>query len=322
MTKTRKITYIVLLFVVAALLVVGGLYDFVIDDTLYNPNNIIAQIFESIGIFPPFVAVGATLATLFFLLNEKKKGYRLKRVLCVAGTALAFLVFGYMMINETGLTISWLKYVVGVAAAAAFTPLTLYIISRVPDETRRKLFVFLLFATIVCIVANLILVNVLKFIWSRPRYREMAATGDFDIYSPWYVINSFSMHGHHSFPSGHTASAGALFVLCALGEVFPAYKDREKVTAFIAALYTVTMAYSRIVLGAHFLSDVTAGFAVAFVTYAVTRYLYFKFMPVEEILSGGKTEECSDTVEVAEEIPEEKSESGEEDIPEESGSAE
>ena len=313
MTKTRKITYIVLLFVVAALLVLGGLYDLTIDSTLYNPDNLVARVFESVGIFPPFVFIGCTLATLFYLLDEKKKGYLWKRALCVAGTAAAYFVFGYMAINETSLSISWLPYVVGVAVAAVSTPLTIYILSRVPSETRRRLFVFLLFASIVCIIANILLVNIMKFIWSRPRYREMAAAGDFDIYSPWYVINSFSMHGHHSFPSGHTASASALFILCALGEVFPEYKEKQGTIAFIVGLYNITMAYSRILLGAHFLSDVTAGFAITFITYAVTRYFYFKHFPIADISGENMTEEIEDTENAETSTDAEETPNGEED---------
>ena len=285
MTKARKITYIILFFVVAALLAVGGAYDLTIADELYAPENVMAQVFESIGIFPPFFIVAAMFATLFFVLNESKSYYLLKRIACIAGVAAAYAVFGYMAVSETGSTSSWLPYAVGAACAAVLTPVTLWIFSRVQSETRKKLFVFLLFATIVCAIANLLTINALKFIWSRPRYREMSATGDFTIYSVWYHINAFSLHGHHSFPSGHTASASALFTLCALGEVFPKYKEKETTIAFIVALFTFTMAYSRLVLGAHFLSDVTAGFAVTFVTYAVTRYLYFRLKPLEEMLS-------------------------------------
>ena len=46
-------------------------------------------------------------------------------------------------------------------------------------------------------------------------------------------------------------------------------------TSLAFGLTIVAMAYSRLVLGAHFLSDVTAGFAVGFVTFAVARYVYF-----------------------------------------------
>ena len=40
-------------------------------------------------------------------------------------------------------------------------------------------------------------------------------------------------------------------------------------------MYIFTMAYSRIVLGAHYLSDVTVGFLIGYVAFIVTRYLYF-----------------------------------------------
>jgi len=280
MTKTRKIAYGAVLAVVAVLFVLGGLYDMDISNAVYSPENFAARLFESIGIFPPFVIVGATFSTLFFLLNEEKKAYLLKRIACVAAVAVAYFVFGFMAINETGASETWVALVVGGGTALCLTPINLWLMSRVKKEILRKLFVFLLFGTIVCVLADILIVNVLKYIWGRPRYREMLTDGDFSIFSAWYHINGLSLHGHHSFPSGHTASASAFFVLCGLTEVFPEYKKKESFLAFVAAFYTFTMAYSRIVVGAHFLSDVTAGFLIGFVTYAVTRFIYFRHFGV------------------------------------------
>ena len=282
MTKSRKITYIVLFFVVAALFVLGGLYDLEIAHALYGPSNIMAQIFEGAGIFPPFLIWSVTFALLLFLIDPAKRRRVLKQVGCVAGMVASWFVFGYMAINETSIEISWLPYVMGAIAAALFTPLTLYLVGRIEAEKKKKWLIFFGFASIVCILSNIILVNLIKYIWGRPRFREMAAAGDFSIFANWYKINGFTLHGHHSFPSGHTASAGALFTFCALGEVFPEKREKEKSTAFIVGLYTFTMAYSRIVLGAHFLSDVTAGFTISFLTYAVTRYIYFKTVGKQE----------------------------------------
>ena len=282
MTKTRKITYIVLFFFVAALFVLGGLFDLKISQAIYGPSNVMAQIFEGAGIFPPFLIWSVTFALLCFLVDPAKDRKLLKQVGCVAGMVASWFVFGYMAINETSIEISWLPYVMGVVSAALFTPLTLYLVGRIDAEKKKKWLIFFGFASIVCILTNIILVNLIKYIWGRPRFREMAAAGDFSIFTNWYKINGFTLHGHHSFPSGHTASATVLFVFCALVEVFPERKEKEGTTAFIVGLYTFTMAYSRLVLGAHFLSDVTAGFTVAFLTYAVTRDIYFKTIGKQE----------------------------------------
>ena len=295
MTKTKKITYLVLFFAVATLFVLGGLYDLKIAHALYGPSNLMAQIFEGAGIFPPFLIWSVTFALLFWLVDPRKDRKLLKQVGCVAGMVASWFVFGYMAINETSIEISGLPYVMGAISAAGFTPLTLYLVGRIEAEKKKKWLVFFGFASIVCVLSNIILVNLIKYIWGRPRSREIAAAGDFSIFSNWYHINGFTLHGHHSFPSGHTASATVLFVFCALGEVFPEKQAKEGTTAFIVGLYTFTMAYSRLVLGAHFLSDVTAGFTVSFLCYAVTRCLYFKTIG-KQVLEKSASAEAEEDV--------------------------
>jgi len=316
MTKARKIRYVVVFCIIAVLLTLGGLFDLSLAERLYSPNIVMAQVLEGVGIFPPFFIFAATFALLFFVIDEKKRYPLLKKILCAAITAVAYFLYGFMAINETVLAVFWLNCTVGAAAALVFTPLTLFLMSKVKADRRKDLAIFLIFASIVCVIADILIVNGMKFIWGRPRYREMVVDDDL-IFSPWYHLNGFSLHGHHSFPSGHTASAGALFVFCALGEVFPNWKEKEGFLAFVAALYTITMAFSRMVLGAHFLSDVTAGFAISFVTYAVARYLYFKMQsPVHSAIDEGKSDETEEPSEVPETV-EESSEEDNEDALEE-----
>jgi len=171
----------------------------------------------------------------------------------------------------------WQKAIVALGGAALLTPLT-YLFFKNKRETSLKRFeIFLIFASIVCVISSLFTVNVVKYLWGRVRYREMVAEKDvfFEAFTAWYRPNGFSLHGHHSFPSGHTCSATNLLVLLALDEVFPDSEKHKKTVTFLVFFYIFIMAYSRLVLGAHFLSDVTGGFAIGLVTYAVARYLYF-----------------------------------------------
>ena len=277
MTKERKIGYGILLGIVTALLVVGSLFDLPIAERVYQPNNIMARLLESVGIFPPFVFVGATFAVLFYLIKEDDKKRTLKKVLCVAAVVLTYLVFGYMA-SETYLTVMWGRAIFTVIAAGIMTPLTLLFFRNTKPADLKRYCIFLIFASIVSVVASLLTINVVKFLWGRARYREMVAEGDaaFSAFTPWYHPNGFTLHGHHSFPSGHTCAAATLLSLCALEEVFPEAEKRKQTIAFIIGLYIFSMAYSRLILGAHFLSDVSVGFLIGFVTYAVARYFYFE----------------------------------------------
>lgn len=65
-----------------------------------------------------------------------------------------------------------------------------------------------------------------------------------------------------SFPSGHTANASTLMLLALLPALRPGPQKRQ--TALFAAgfLWACVVGFSRIVAGAHFLSDVTMGLAL------------------------------------------------------------
>ncbi len=293
MTKTRKLIYGGLIALTAALLVLGVFFDKTIADAMYQPENVMAIIMESVGIFPPFIFVASTFAVLFFLVKGEDKNRVLKKILCVVGAALVYVVYGFMAV-ENLLESKLLRGAVGLGAAAVLTPLNLLIFRKKSQDSLKRLSIFLIFASIVAVVSSVISINVLKYIWGRPRYREMMADGDFALkaFTPWYKINGFTLHGHHSFPSGHTCSAANLLVLCALGEVFSEQEKKTTMYAFFCAVYIFAMAYSRMVLGAHFLSDVAGGFFIGFLTYAVARYVYFdkSRIVVEAIMKANQAE--------------------------------
>lgn len=141
----------------------------------------------------------------------------------------------------------------------------------------------------------LVFVGVVKSPVGRMRYRTMNAIGDFSYYTPWYVING-SRHVLQngvvgvgdfdaatlvgaaedtckSFPSGHTYCAGMSFVLVCLPDLFESFKKTYlKVLCWvIPAVYTITVAITRIVVGAHFLSDVLVGGTLSFTLIMIFR---------------------------------------------------
>ncbi len=293
MTDTRKIGYGVILVLSTALLVLGAFFDKNIAELLYQPDNIGAIIMESAGIFPPFVFVGSMFTVLFYLVKEEDNKALLKRILTAAGVSLAYLVYGYMATDE--LMEGMLpRLLIALGTACLLTPLSFLIFRKMTRDRLKRLAIFLIFASMVSVISSLISVNVLKFFWGRPRYREMIADEDYllEAFTPWYHLNGFTLHGHHSFPSGHTCSATNLLVLCVLPEVFPEAEKSKKTVAVICGVYIFSMAYSRMVLGAHFLSDVTGGFLIGFLTYAIARYLYFdkSRIVVEAILEVNRDE--------------------------------
>lgn len=89
-----------------------------------------------------------------------------------------------------------------------------------------------------------IVANLVKFVAGRLRPKMLFESGlyGFDLFRIGYEFNSF--------PSGHATTAFAIAVTCSF--IFPKYR-------ILFFLFAVTVAFSRLVLNAHYLSDVIAG---------------------------------------------------------------
>ena len=183
---------------------------------------------------------------------------------------------------------------VQIILALAFAGLIFALLLRVKREDILKL--VKLAALILAVEAlYLLLIGAIKTPIGRMRYRTMNALGDFSYYTPWYKINgarSVDINGNivggsldrydslfgatdtcKSFPSGHTYCAATSFALVCLPDMFERFKKRwiKAVCWTVPAAYTLTVAVCRIVVGAHFLSDVLIGGTVSFALIIIIR---------------------------------------------------
>ncbi|WP_188824085.1 phosphatase PAP2 family protein [Brucella endophytica] len=104
-----------------------------------------------------------------------------------------------------------------------------------------------------------LIVEILKVLVGRPRPALIDALGP-DIIQPFH-----GGYFHASFPSGHSATVGAIAVILALW--FPCWR----LGGLIAAL---ALAFSRVAVAAHYPTDVVAGFTIGFLaTLFLARFL-------------------------------------------------
>ncbi|TFF95006.1 MAG: phosphatase PAP2 family protein [Promethearchaeota archaeon] len=123
---------------------------------------------------------------------------------------------------------------------------------------------------LLAIIHPLLFVQVVKLTWGRVRPRDvLAGEGSF---TPWYVINGYT--GNQSFPSGHTAMGWMLLPLL-ITVRDREWKDPVKIITWICIIgWGLFVGLSRIVVGAHYASDVLFSTGMASV---VTILLYKKF---------------------------------------------
>jgi undecaprenyl-diphosphatase len=131
-----------------------------------------------------------------------------------------------------------------IGSAEALAALCVLVALALLMRRKRLLAVVWLFA----LMATAVLNTGLKTLFGRER-------------PPWrdIVIDEPS----HSFPSGHSMGAVVAFGLLAYFVVLALSDRRERVAVFaLAGALVLSIGFSRVYLGAHYFSDVVAGFAV------------------------------------------------------------
>jgi membrane-associated phospholipid phosphatase len=112
------------------------------------------------------------------------------------------------------------------------------------------------------VILEMVLVNVVKVIWGRPRMRIIES---YEQFTKWYeIVGPAADNNFKSFPSGHTANG---FVTIAIPLVLSHFKLNRKWVLPVCLTWGSLVALSRVVLGAHFLSDVTVGAYISILIY-------------------------------------------------------
>jgi len=83
-----------------------------------------------------------------------------------------------------------------------------------------------------------------------------------------YFVPGIDLHHHHSFPSGHSATAFALFFSLA-------FIIRDRLLKWGCFILACVVAYSRVYLSQHFLGDIFAGSLIGLLA-ALIFYWYFQ----------------------------------------------
>lgn len=256
MLKKYRTEIIVFYVFAAAAMVVASFFDLKIDIALNDPSNPFAVWLYRTGEFPSRL-ICPIAGAVIFRCTDKKAVAAIGAALCLGGSAyMGYYIGKHFFVEEYRMAFSLLWGIgFGVAALYAVRFVT------VPDEFKRPLFTAAVIGVGV-MTAQLLTVDIMKNLWGRVRFRDLLSSGSCDGFTAWFVING--KNGNKSFPSGHTAGAGMSYLLMILPFID---KKREKYRAvyfWCPFIYTSAVALTRLVMGAHYLSDVAVGGVIAF----------------------------------------------------------
>ncbi len=252
-------------------LILGTFVDLPLDQMLYQPNVFWAQFLAAAGPAPIFWCIGAAGFLIIDVLNGTSNS--------IPGWVLGFflLLIGPVYMGDSfvdEMAMDWkMAWVIGLLLST-LPALVYYFLMR---HTSRKDKIQCIWILLIVCLGSLVIVQVVKRLWVRPRYFVIAETGGEVPFVPWYSIDrslktqfaALYEQEHdffRSFPSGHSQSVTCLF----LWALIPVYtqKGNENVVMGLALVLSWFTMLSRLVVGAHFLSDISAGYLITFSLFA------------------------------------------------------
>lgn len=309
MKKKERIFWIVGFYVLTlALFAVGTFYDLRIDQALYNPENGFALFLQKYGEVPRFALWGPAAAVLyatrawecettvsvidFFKRKLGKKGGLSEKaratLLRIAdfGYGVGFLVLGYFSWQKLIRNVvkqwfsaevkeSTLYTILLVTTILVVDVLAAYLVKRKGNPDTLKKLKPLAYGGIVFGILYRVSIDPVKDLVARTRFHEMIDPEiyndpNFYLYTPWY------MHGNggSSFPSGHTASGAAAFLSLTLCDALDCCKNKERLFFVLSWGYTWLLGFTRLIMGKHFLTDITMGALLGFTFCLLARELF------------------------------------------------
>lgn len=264
------------------LMIIGSFFDYQISMTLFHPKSYFGILLASYGQLPAMLCLGVAGILLIKIVDYQKK---VKMLLSyVFGILLSvFAIMGITM--DPMLYMPNMSIVASIIIAISLVVITDVIIWKLTYNAKRQQIkkVIILFVGVIFI--ELILINIIKIPWARPRMR-MISTQAQAYFQPWWIIGS-NMKEHlmalgvaaeefKSFPSGHTGNAACAMMLGVLPMICQKLKNKENLLFSIGVLFTLIVALSRIIMGAHFLTDVTVGMSITFIIEVIFVYILWK----------------------------------------------
>jgi membrane-associated phospholipid phosphatase len=253
-----KIVLLIFLWVISA--VISGIYDLEISISFVNGNSRLAMFLQNYGMIPGIIVLLAGIYIYYSNLIRPKSKFRIlaKGFLFIAANFLTFYLFyiltTYLTHNENVLynhyyLISLLSILINVIIITILH-IKKFTLSSAAINFSRITIALGFWGYLICI-------QLVKTLWGRVRFRDLDVL--YSQFTPWY--QSQGINGFDSFPSGHAAMGWMLLPL-----ILFVNNNIKYLLLGVICVWAVAVAISRVVIGAHYASDVLFGsFFIIFV---------------------------------------------------------
>lgn len=277
-------------------------YDFSISEALYDPNNVFGELFEAFAEMPCYLMSIFACWLIFRFHPAPKKEWDM--AIRIVSFLVALGISFYGGYHTSGLLVRVYRFSFSRLGLAAILTLPYFgagfgLSFLAKKECAKEAFLLGVYF-LVTMACSVLLMQALKMVWLRPRYRTLMAlkeAGAIDDVSQYWLpfyhpqlftafsryqsggsygfnyeeivktmeilgIEKWGKEEFYSFPSGHVMNTLALMPLCYFARLRGLKDDPNKRSYIRIAIYAlgIAVAFSRIVRGAHNATDVVFGY--------------------------------------------------------------
>ena len=286
-----------LLIIIGILLIgfiIGSFFDLKIDEALFIKNNGFGLFMASFGVYPCYAGLAFIGGGLLSTTIKRKELPLWGKIVCYGLSVLAYGMSIYLCAREmpssNGYNDPKLAYISYPLSAVIFGGVYVLAFFICKKGDVKQLWRALLVMTVIFVVALLPAGFLIKLVIHRPRYRYAVRTGAASFQNWWQFDDQRSIIGTEiegflitkeefkSFPSGHsgTGMIMAMFLMYA-SVFFPKLKGKETLMFYVGAAFGFLMMFSRLLVGAHYLTDTCMGSLIVMVVFfVVNEFAYHK----------------------------------------------
>lgn len=303
--KSKKImlfTGIALAVLCAAGIAAGTVIDIDIAQAVYSPDSVFWRVITIAGMYP-YMAVWVLYMGV---ICRQVRSSDISK-----GKKTAWTVVCFYLGLSTSVVCSWAMFApdtiggvfpaainnpAAITAGAVFGVYPLFFLGLFTSKKEYdKRLLKRLIALCVLMLAALCVMSAMKMFFSRPRYRLLIQEIPGVEFQPWYIpfagANGFitgmdiDWNDFRSFPSGHALQCmGLIFALPPIAEIYDRLRNMKTLLFAAAAVFAVLVCVSRMVMGAHFLSDVSMGSLLG----VICGFIWFLYVMTDRVRSSDR----------------------------------
>ena len=247
---------LVLFLVWVMLAVLTGFFDLEISRSLVNKNSSWAKFLQDYGMIPGIIVLLFGIYAYYsYLVTNNSKMWLLKKVFFfIAANLLILYMLDVLITNFTLSEQSGANYYFLISGVSVILNSIIIVILEIKKIKLSDTSINFSKITIALgLWGYIICIQLVKTLWGRVRFRELDDL--FSNFTPWFLPQGLT--GYDSFPSGHAAMGWIILPLMILMN----NKNRWlKYSVFcLICCWAIAVALSRVIIGAHYASDVLFG---------------------------------------------------------------